>query len=104
MHPLMRIFYRVDPPAIDEHVDMFNQWERRVIDYVHGPQPRTIREILNELQMNTSTVYRIMERLTQRGVLRMTRIYIQNHGKQVKAFVVNEDAIRNANTKKTTKR
>jgi DNA-binding MarR family transcriptional regulator len=94
MHPLMQIFFKTPVITADEHAEMFNQWERRVIEYIHGkPQPRTIKEMLDELHMNCSTVYRIVERLTHKGVLIMTHIYIENHGKRVKAFTVNKEAV-----------
>lgn len=82
MHPLMKVFFKTEF-VHDEHEQMFNQWERRVVEYLNETQPRTVRDILNGLQMNTSTVYRILDRLTQRGILQRTKI----QGRRIRAYI-----------------
>lgn len=110
MNPLMKLLFgdwtpptsganrkAVNGKTIDEHATMFNQWERQVIEYMNGSEPKTIKQIIDDLHMNTSSVYRVMERLTQRGYLSMTKIYIKDHGKRVKAFVVIKESLKNGN-------
>ena len=105
MHPLMKLFFGSwQPPSsnkrqavvngrtLDEHETMFNQWELQVIRYIHGDIPRSPKQIIEELAMNTSSVYRILDRLSDLGLVKVEKKVPQGARRRVKVFVLDKDA------------
>lgn len=104
MHPLMKLFFgNWQPPTgnkrkavngrtLDEHETMFNQWELQVIRYIHGDVPRSPKQIIQDLAMNTSSVYRILDRLYDLGLVKVTKTVPQGARRRVKVFVLDKDA------------
>lgn len=104
MHPLMKLFFGTwTPPSsnkrkavngktLDEHETMFNQWELRVIRYIHGDVPRSPKQIIADLAMNTSSVYRILDRLSDLGLVKVNRTVPPGARRRVKVFVLDKDA------------
>ena len=105
MHPLMKLFFGSwQPPTsnkrqavvsgktLDEHEKMFNQWELRVIRYIQSDVPRSPKEIIADLAMNTSSVYRILDRLSDLGLVKVNRTVPPGARRRVKVFVLDIDA------------
>lgn len=106
MHPLMKLFFGSwQPPSnnkrqavvngrtLDEHEQMFNQWELQVIRYIQGDIPRSPKQIIQDLQMNTSSVYRILDRLSDLGLVKVNKTVPPGARRRVKVFVLDREAL-----------
>lgn len=104
IHPLMQmLFGNWNPPegknrkavngrTLDEHETMFNQWELRVIQYIHGELPKSPKQIIGDLAMNTSSVYRILDRLSDMGLVRVNKTVPPGARRRVKVYVLDREA------------